>query len=297
MKKIIFLFGIIASLCLINFVSAIILHVDVSPVFSENQKIYFNYSIHSDIGGEVIYVPQIICKNVPSELLDRKNITLGSNQEFDGVYEGFIVDNTIISQDCKAIISLIEPVNLHEEKDFKIDTNPSFNFDIKLDKKVFYSGEEININYNSDIENPIISASLTYPDGTKQDITLPTSITATQIGTYDINIIASKEGYKNITKEEQFGVLQKQIGIMSAQGFNDASTCNADGVCNGNENKQNCPQDCPPTSGLQESAIGNKLILYLFIGFLVLILIIIALYLVLNKKRSLKRRRNRRKGK
>ena len=293
MKKIIFLFGVIFALCLINLISAINIQIDVNPTFSENQKIYFNYSIFSDVKEEISYVPQIVCKNIPLESLDKKDLTLEPNQEFDGIYEGFVVDDTIMSQNCKAILSIIEPIKFEEAKEFSIVTNPSFNFDIKLDKKVFYSGEEININYSSDIENPTISASLTYPDGTNQEIALPSLIDASQIGTYELMVIASREGYKTITKKEQFGVIETPTKTLGIMGINDASNCNADGMCNGNENNQNCPQDCPPILGLQESVqTGAKIILYLVIAFLILIFIVIA-YIVLKKTKTLKKRKKK----
>ena len=104
--------------------------------------------------------------------------------------------------------------------------------------KIFIKNENIYLDYGSDVAEPTITASLTYPDGNVQSAALPLSIEADQIGTYVLQATASKHGYKTVSKREQFAVVAQQAQIQSA------SMCNANGICGIGENYQNCPLDC-----------------------------------------------------
>ena len=117
-------------------------------------------------------------------------------------------------------------------------TLKEFYFEIDLDKKVFVQNENIYLDYTSSIESPIIFSTLIYSDKTTEQIILPTTILAEQIGTYEIEVIASKEGYKTIIKKEQFAVIEEEAEIKLV------SVCNVNGNCDQGETSQNCPQDC-----------------------------------------------------
>ncbi len=92
----------------------------------------------------------------------------------------------------------------------------SFTFNTILNKKIFLKGEDISIDYSSSVESPVISAKLIFPDETEKEITLPTTIKAEQIGTYNLEVTASKEGYKSVSLIEQFGVIEKNAEISGA---------------------------------------------------------------------------------
>jgi len=85
--------------------------------------------------------------------------------------------------------------------------------DCSQKSKLFLKNEDIYLNYESSVENPSITATLTYPDKTTGQITLQSSIKASQIGTYELEVKASKEGYKEISIKEQFGVIEKEARI------------------------------------------------------------------------------------
>jgi hypothetical protein len=104
--------------------------------------------------------------------------------------------------------------------------------------KIFLINENIYLDYDSKVSDLTINATLTLPDKTKQQLSLPKSIIAEQTGTYELEVTASKSGYKTITKKEQFGVIGKRAYIPLIQ------VCNVNAICDNGETPQNCPQDC-----------------------------------------------------
>jgi len=111
----------------------------------------------------------------------------------------------------------------------------------RYNEKMFIQNQDINIDYVSEVQGISITAVLTFPDKSTKQLTLPSSIKADQIGTYELEVTASKEGYKTISKQEQFAVIEEEVVVIST------SECNGNDVCDNNENSQNCPQDCPQT--------------------------------------------------
>ena len=92
--------------------------------------------------------------------------------------------------------------------------------DINCDKEkiLFIKNEDVFLNFESPVENILIEAILIYPDKSRKEIDLPTSIKEEQIGTYEIEVSASKEGYKTIEKKMQFGVIEKHVEIQFSEG-------------------------------------------------------------------------------
>jgi len=75
--------------------------------------------------------------------------------------------------------------------------------------KVFILHEDIYLDYRSPVPGLIITGVLTLPDGSTEEITLPTSFPSEQIGTHELEVAASKEGYKTITKKIKFSVIEE----------------------------------------------------------------------------------------
>ena len=194
--------------------SFITIKIDVQPQFMINETISFNYSIISDVNEEISYVASINCPNAPHALLDLRSTGLISNipLEEEYVYYSHLRDD-IEPQVCNASVTILTPEEKTLQKTFEIKTNPSFSFDIVLDKKIFILKDVIKIDYSSELLSPTISSTLTFPDKTTKQITLSYSFKPSQLGTYEIETIASKEGYKTITKKEQFGVIEKEANI------------------------------------------------------------------------------------
>lgn len=185
---------------------------------------------------------------------------------FDGTYEVrtriLSSDYEILTKDSASFIlaGALKPlhVNILFSKD-KLSIEKS---------KIFFESEEIFVNYDADVEDTEVQAILTYPDKTKKELTLPASITADQIGTYELKIIVSKKGYPTVTKTSQFAVVRKDAGSI-----NSISKCNANNVCESSENYKTCPQDC--------NRVISKEVRFGLVGVLVLILILL---LVKRKK-------------
>ncbi|MAG20411.1 hypothetical protein CL618_03190 [archaeon] len=261
---------IIFLLMLVNVSALIDINLDVKPEFQLNEMINFNYSITSDIDQSIQFYPHVICNTAPVSLLQQKQSNLIENEPFTERYYDFKIDNSIEPQTCTAYVQILSPIQKIVEKTFKIETSPSFEFDIELDKKVFTQGEDINLKYSLNTENPLIKATLTLPDKSTQQLTLPIMIKADQIGTYSLEVTASKQGYKTQTVKEQFAVIEKPAKIRSI------SVCNVDEICSEGENVKNCPQDCKAkrekvrlTKGpvLYSLLITIILIIILFLGF------------------------------
>jgi hypothetical protein len=142
--------------------------------------------------------------------------------------------------------------------------------------KIFIQNTDIYLDYDSEVPEPTITATLTLPDQTTQQLTLPTSIKAEQIGTYELDITASKQDYKTITRKEQFGVIEKQADIPFV------GVCSANGKCEGGENYQNCPQDCP----IPEPKT-NIIIIILLILIIVVLISFVTYYLYNLRKQQL----------
>lgn len=270
---------VVLAIFLVSTVSALTINIQVPASFSIGQQISFSYSITSDVNQQITFISHVLCPKSPVAFLQEQTITLQANIPYNDIYTDMIVNEQFEPQICTAYIQILSSIKEKFEKNFSIITDPSFSFNIVLDKKVYNFGENINLNYESDVENPVISAKLTYPDGTREEINLPKTIKASQIGTYEFSVTASKEGYKTVTKKEQFGVIERQLG---ERGFSIATValCNADGICNNNEDNQNCPQDCPPTIGLAEIYnINNRLILYIILFSFIELILIVGIYL------------------
>ena len=211
MKKIILL--IITLLFFTSLVSAQLnMEMSITSEFNINEKISFDYSINSKINQNITYISGIDCFKAPRPLLKLKTIELKVNQPYIDTYYDIIIDNSIEPQLCTAYIQILEPIQQTVFKNFTINTNPSFDFNILLDKKIFVLGEEINIDYESSVEDVEIVVMLSLDENKKQ-IILPYSFNAKEIGTYDLEITAYKEGYKDVVMKEQFGVIEEEANI------------------------------------------------------------------------------------
>ena len=206
-------------------ISSLDISIDISPQFTINEQVSFDYTIISDTNEEIGYIVGVSCPDAHQPLLDLKQTTTPITE----TYTFLTVDETTEPQNCTAFVSIIEPYEISEEKTFKIITNPSFDFELATcnnkacsDKlKIFIKGETIYLQYTSEISDIEITSTITYPDGTTQDITLPSSIKAEQIGTYELEAQAIGNDYKTVTDKIQFGVIGESVKISgsASEGF------------------------------------------------------------------------------
>lgn len=216
------IFGILILVVFTQIVSAITIGIEVKDSFTTGDKISFNYTILSDATEQIEYIVSANCPNAPIPLLEIKTAALQKGISFN---ESYIymdsVSEQIGPQICKAIISIISPEEISEEKTFKILANPSFQLNLFSCKdqscsekvNVFIKGTNVYLSYDSDISDLNIESTLIFPNGKEQQINLPASIKTEQIGTYNLDVSASKEGYKTQEKNLQFGVIASDAYI------------------------------------------------------------------------------------
>ena len=208
-KIILVMLGILFSLSL---VSAISIDINMKESFGAGEEISFDYIITSSQTQEIEYAAFVNCPNAPLALLDIKTTSLEANVAFTEKYVYMSsVSEDIEPQTCNVTVGILSPETL-EQKSFSIATNPGFEFNVELAKTVFVKDEEVEISFTSGV-SPTVGATLIYPNGETQQLSLPAVIKAEQIGTYDLEIIASKQEYKTINKKVQFGVIEKAADI------------------------------------------------------------------------------------
>lgn len=242
--------------------------ISVDPVFYEGDEIKFLYTFFSFEDEVVKYTVGINCDGESSALLEIEEVHLRPNEPFQEEYiYGNVNTELIQAEICIASLIILEPYDMIKEEAFRVENLPELTFELKICKdqscteksKVFIQGETIYLDYSSDIENPEVSATLVYPDDKTESITFPHSFTAQQIRTYELEVTASKEGYKTITKKEQFGVIEGNADIQG-------------GIIDDGK-------------GEPEKIDIVKIIKYL-VYFLAIILVILVFYLLLMKKRN-----------
>jgi len=282
MRKTITILAALITIMMINLASALVIDINIQESFSKGEQVYFDYSISSDVDIDIEYTPYVLCEDAPQALLEKKTASLSAGVIYKNTYTDFTVSEDISPQTCTAGINIDEPVFSRKEKSFEIATNPQVDLTIKLNNKVFTKGENIEISYSSSLTGLDVQAELTYPDNRKEQITLPASLKATEIGTYELSVQASAEGYESVTRTEQFGVIEKEAEVQSI------SLCNGDGVCDSGENLRNCPQDCNEKILSPEEAdkIERRNLSLIVLGVVAGILFILALVYFLLKKKS-----------
>lgn len=278
-------------LVLISFTSLVLAYdyvtIDMKSVFEQDEYTSFDYTF-TGLEGEVEYYAGVRCDNLPLGFYPQKvNLT---SESLTLYYTGFKVDKQY--ENCYAYVNVIKPFEIKVTKPFIIQNADSeFDFDLETCKDsscseksvVFLKNENMYLSYESSIDNPSINALLTYPDGKKEQIDIPSSIKAGQIGTYTIEVTASKEGYITAIDKVQFGVIEKHTEVRPV------SVCNADGVCDSRENPQNCPQDC------SKKEISSLNFNQLWIVVLLLAIILVVVVLIMRDRKKKKKVKNKHK--
>jgi hypothetical protein len=205
-----------------NLVSSLpIVTINVNSNFSEGEIVKFSYTILSSQNEQIEYTASIKCLGSQEVLLDLEEANLVRDELFSGEYVYGLVDETVNGGDCFASISLLEPYNLKFEEEFSIINLLNLQItpvickekDCTTNTKVFNQGEKIYFDYICSIENTSIKGTLTFPDSSTQQINFPSSIKANKIGTYKLEITATKEGYNDANSEEQFAVIKNSADI------------------------------------------------------------------------------------
>jgi len=164
----------------------------------------------------------ILNKDLPAI---NNNLDIGPLKMEEIILYNLTISNEIFNDGIYTIATRLLGVN--GELDFKavnfsirgLSKGPLFQVLICSDRvckeksKIFLRNEDIYMNYRSTTKNSKITATLTFPNQRKVNLNLPSSIKAIQIGTYELEVIASKPGYKTINTKELFGVIEEEPEI------------------------------------------------------------------------------------
>ncbi len=263
--------------------------------FRVGEKISFNYSIMPETTAEITFQAYIDCPTAPIPLLEQRTIMLQAGQLYTDTYLGTIIEEFIEPQTCTAYVEILEPFYQKVEKEFKIETKPSFEIRILSCKdeacaeesKVFVQGERTYFNYISEVAELEVSGKLTAPDGKVEELTLPADLILDQVGKYILETEAQKEGYKTSVQTLELVVLEEEPRII------DRRICNANGICEPDrgETIQSCPQDCLLPEALliketieKKAAEAKKRLYFILGGIGILIAIGAAIYFYLREK-------------
>ncbi len=261
----------LAMIFLVPLISAeITLNVNVQDGFSLNEQMFFSYTLNSDINTSIIFMPHIMCPNAPIGFLQEQTIELQANTPCTEIYQDQLVQDWFEPQTCTAYVQILSPIQKTVSKNFSIVTSSSFDFNLIFSKKVFLQSEEIYLDYESSVEEVIIEAILTYPDKSTEQIDLPISIKASQVGTYELEITASKEGYKDVLVKEQFAVIKEDAKIEQV---------------NFSEEEKKISFEEKFDKKVFDKKINENLFYQILIGFLVLIILLVIRRILIRKRK------------
>lgn len=215
LSLIIFLFGF---QCVYAEIST---EINVKESFSEKEPISFDYVISSTEDVDIIFTPYVSCPSAPSKLLAEQKISISARSEFQGTHQYLYVSGDLNPQKCTAFLNITEPIEMTEQKSFKIETLPSFEFKLLTCKhricsnptRIFKKGEKMHISYFSEAKNPSITMSIINPDGFSEQVILPTDIDFNQTGIYKLKAVVKKEGYKDQQEKIEIGVVEGEAII------------------------------------------------------------------------------------
>lgn len=211
-------------------ISALVVNIDMPNSFHANDMIFLILNISSAENTPVNYSVSFLCPDLLQSPLTIETTNLNANSYFVKRYTYMIVTEDIEPQQCNAEVLINNLVVA--SKTFYIDTLPTLNLEIKVCKdsscqersKIFNTGEEVFISYSSPFQADVQSI-LVKPDASTRQLSLPSSTTLNQAGTYTIHLNYSSSGYKRGQTTYTFNVLPTKLQIKSL------ASCNIDNSC------------------------------------------------------------------
>ncbi|HII15093.1 MAG TPA: hypothetical protein HA362_02165 [Nanoarchaeota archaeon] len=214
--------AIIAMLAILSsMASALTCSIDAKSEVRAGEELYFAYTISSEAGSGVIYIPEISCQsNMPSSALEKSLGRADAKGKISGRYSMGTVNAVIKSQECTARIGITAPAEAACEKKIMIRADPEI--DIRLTacsnnacttkRSSFVKGSAVYLQAPSKV-SASATASIAFPDKIIKTIALPGSFIATQSGEYMIEYTATKPGYKETKGTASIFVIEQAYTV------------------------------------------------------------------------------------
>jgi len=148
------------------------------------------------------------------------------------------------NRECKAFLFFFQPIKGEISENFSVHVKYPLNIKIcndqscKTESISFIKSSVVFLDYSTDIQDAKIESTLIFPDKTEKKLSLPESITANQVGIYDIVSKALRDGSEIASRNLNFVVVEERVELLYLD------ECNANAICDNSETIQNCPQDC-----------------------------------------------------
>ncbi|MEA3449631.1 MAG: hypothetical protein U9Q85_01480 [Patescibacteria group bacterium] len=270
--------------------SNLIIIINVKSQMQIGDNLEFSYTMISPTDLSLKFTPHIKCfGNAPEAMVELKEADITANTPFEGKYYSMLIEDFMEPQKCVAGIKITEPFKKTKEISFHIATNPTIEAEILFcqDKKceqksrVYQTGETLYINHKTEISGIKSEATITAPDSSKENIILPGDYIFKKKGIYNISVVSKADNHKDNIQDFKITVLAGEIKV------NDQRICKIDGICSGQENEQNCPQDCLDSKAQPQmsTVISTRIIVLLFLA-LVIIIAMIASYFYFIKPKN-----------
>lgn len=272
MKKIILI--LLIAVCFLAYASAVNIEITTNNSFKEG-PISFDYKITATEDINLIYMPTVVCEKEAIPPLDFTTIEMQNGDIISSTYTYTNQAELLENQKCIAYINIENFEAESAAKEFTIDTPKKIEaefftcLDIECENQnIFFTKEEdIFINYFSDINNLTINATLTYPNKTKETIQLPFQLENKQIGTYLLEVEATKENYKPLNTKKNFEIIESDF---TPQPLFEEETKT--------ENKKTFDQAKKELENL-----NNLILVGGILGLLILLALIVFIFITINK--------------
>ena len=189
-----------------SFVLGVEVKINSPQTIIPGERISFEYEIYSKEGGIIQFIPYIECETLPIPTLSSEEIDLEPGELYKGLFEDQDIENNIPSQECRANIEIVDPLEDSYSVLFYIQTDPIIKYKIEAcgdelcdkRKSIFEVNQKIYLQYDTGTEDIEIESQMIYPDGNVELLSLPTSIELNEVGSYFIESSATKEDYKSV---------------------------------------------------------------------------------------------------
>ncbi len=262
--------------------SNLIIIINVKPQMQIGDNLEFSYTMISPKDLSLKFTPHIECPQAPVAMVREEEANIIANIPYEGKYFSMELSDLVEPQKCVAGIKITEPFQKTKTAGFQIIADPTLDLEILLCKdekcaqksRVYQIGDTLYLNYKIEISGIKSEATITAPDNSTKNIILPGNYALKEKGIYNISVVSKADNYKDNTQDFKITVLAGEIKV------NDQRICNSDGKCAGQEDGQNCPQDCAKV----KKPIGK--IIILIIAIVIIIAIIIAACYFLSRKKA-----------